>query len=338
MSYKFTHVGIGTPEIRSHMIFKASKITSTCAKKAIHYHSWVSRFTSDVADVQVVSAKHFYVLPMIVHRFIYDTIHVYSYSNREFYVFPIKYYELFDLAIGIRSWIIANDRYSLSNVIRKMFSDALEKSRTFDEMLSNFKRINREIIDVDAKIARKIDASRKAFKTRIEKRTKKAMQIINKYFPDLLKPIIHVINDSYDATLFLSKFYNDRNIVERYSRFITAHDIALIIPHDIIMIVTRYAYDHDIYNKFRIFVDGCTENEKFVVCKIIGADTYDGKDYKRARWVAIIGYDKLSNQRFLHYVPPFMILKSVETCRKWVLGLVDDFGRPLFDGYELIEI
>jgi hypothetical protein len=40
---------------------------------------------------------------------------------------------------------------------------------------------------------------------------------------------------------------------------------------------------------------------------------------------------------FLHYVPKTLIFRDVETCRKWILGIVDDFGRPVED-VELVEV
>jgi hypothetical protein len=40
---------------------------------------------------------------------------------------------------------------------------------------------------------------------------------------------------------------------------------------------------------------------------------------------------------FLHYVPKTLIFKDVETLRKWILGIVDEYGRS-FEDVELIEV
>jgi hypothetical protein len=70
--------------------------------------------------------------------------------------------------------------------------------------------------------------------------------------------------------------------------------------------------------------------------KLIGVSLVDSY-IDRIDWIAVLGYDKHSNQIFLHYVPKTLIMRDVEICRKWVLGIVDEYGRIVED-VELLEV
>jgi hypothetical protein len=164
------------------------------------------------------------------------------------------------------------------------------------------------------------------------------MHVVKKYFSDLENaPTFKVSSIGFaecfeDAVKVLRKLFTE-DISRRYANSICAggNSIYLFARDAIIGIDARYD-NHDV----KIFCDSCVDNEKYALVKLVGVSLIDNT-IDRIDWVSLLGYDKNTNQVFLHYVPRTLWIRDAEICRKWILGLTDRYGNVSED-VELIEV
>jgi hypothetical protein len=321
----YIHIGIGAPYHRSHEIFFSELRTSTALKKewdAVHMRYPAFLFTS---------------IPQIVDKFKAYAVRRYKSWDRIYYVFPCytRMCELITRAVEINEWIIKYRKYRLSRKIEDMFNEAL-MANTINEMLDKLQRIADEIKIIQTKINEQINARREALFNRFRRNHERNKHILERYFPELL-PLemfkhIHFYNLPYYEYISeqLQKLGFEGEIAEQYTRFFYSRNMGIVISR--ITNTIEILMELSVSEELRIYADSCEENEKFAVCKLIAT-----RNDEKVLFIAVIGYDKLTKQRFIHYVPPTLILRNVETCRKWVLGLVDNYGKPIYENVELIE-
>jgi hypothetical protein len=261
----------------------------------------------------------------------------YSYKSRDRVYLVYRYsdnlYELiksiFDLAIFINSykWTRKN-KWNIINGIATYCSDVNSCINVIDSRVNDIRQYLKKL--------RK--SGKKSLLSRFENNTRKCKSIIDKYFSDLYN--YHVF-DAYsvlydvcmDKTInILSRFF-DSNTARIYADRICvgSGSVYLFARDSLFAIKTSNTTEY-----FRLFCDSCVDNEKYVVVKLLGVKVFDD-EVDRVDWIAILGLDKATNQIFLHYVPKTLVLRDVETLRKWVMGLVDDFGVENRD-VELIEV
>jgi hypothetical protein len=260
-----------------------------------------------------------------------------SYKSRDriylVYKYSDKLYELiksiFDLAIFINSykWTQKN-KWNIINGIIAYCNDIDSCIETIDKRVNEIRQYLRKL--------RK--AGKKAFLSRLSRNTERCRPIVVKYFSDLYNyPVFDAYSVLYDVCIdkvisILSKFF-DQNTSRRYAdRICVGHGSIYLFARDSIFgIKTSNTTEY-----FRLFCDDCVDNEKYVVVKLVGAKVFDD-EVDRIDWIAVLGLDKATNQVFLHYVPKTLILRDVETLRKWILGLVDEYGRS-YEDVEVIEV
>jgi hypothetical protein len=264
-----------------------------------------------------------------------NPFHEYKSRDRVYLVYRYndKLYELiksiFDLAMFINSykWTQKN-KWNIVNGIIAYCND----------VKSCIESIDKRVKDIREYLKKLRKAGKKALLSRFENNTRKCKQIIDKYFSDLYN--YHVF-DAYsvlystcmDKTIsILSKFF-DQNTARRYADRICRGNssIYLFAREGIFGIKTSNTTEY-----FKLFCDSCVDNEKYVAIKLIGT-TMINDEVDRIDWVAVLGLDKYTNQVFLHYVPKTLVLRDVETLRKWILGIVDEYGRTVED-VEIIEV
>jgi hypothetical protein len=131
-----------------------------------------------------------------------------------------------------------------------------------------------------------------------------------------------------DAVKVLRKLFQG-DVATGYANNICSggNSVFLFAVDSIIAIDARYEF-----KDVKIFYDSCVDNEKYAIVKLVGVSLVNEYIY-RIDWIAVLGYDKHANQMFLHYVPRTLLLKDVETCRLWIMGLA---GRS--EDVELIEV
>jgi hypothetical protein len=220
-----------------------------------------------------------------------------------------------------------------------------KKSEIVNSVLLKCKDVNTcidTIIDTVNKLEYNIEkrkkAGKKALLSRFENNNKKCLHIIKKYFSDLESaPTFSVSSIGFaecfeDATKILKKLFTE-DIASRYANSICSggNSIYLFARDAIIAIDARYE-NKDV----KIYCDSCTDTPSYAMVKLIGVSLVDSY-VDRIDWVAVLGYDKHTNQVFLHYVPKTLWIRDVETCRKWILGLTDNYGNP-FEDVEVVEV
>ncbi len=320
----YMHVGIGAPNVRSHEIFYTDIPTSTALKKQ-QYSDYLTR-----------PALFYTFIPKIVDKFRQYAVRRYRSWDRNYYVFPCgngnDFCELLKTAINIYDWIIDYERYRDAEKVMEMFNDALT-ANSVNEMLSKLRNIENEIPTIQIKINEKIYARREALFNRFRRNHEKNKHILEKYFPELLPPRMYAYTHSFMPIAEIADYIQhlgfDEQRASQYAWFLYDHHALIVIPRTSNTI--EILINTSVSEKLRIYADSCEENEKFVACKLIAT-----QDDKRVLFIAVIGYDKLTNQRFIHYVSPTLLLRDVETCRRWVLGLTDRYGKPIYNA-ELIE-
>ncbi len=317
----FTHIGFKN----STLFFLSDLSTSTAVDRPDH------QLSEKIFDPNV---SLYYA---IVKKSKNEIIHTYRHRFRTWYVLPEKYFELFKLIYDTLNEIFYYPKYSERDNTFYRLEDAVEKCNGFDDCFNTVKWFREvEVPKMESKIKKMVTRAREKLFRRFYNNTAKYYPVIKKYFPDFENPTQIVFSGIDEAENYLRKFFNARH-ARRYADFLYNRKFIVVMPHDIIEIF----YDAS-PEDYILFADGCNETSSYAVCKIVASHSstleYKKIWYGTILWIAVIGYDKLSNQRFLHYVPPFLILRDVETCRKWILGLVDERGRPINNyDIELIE-
>ncbi|MEM1679134.1 MAG: hypothetical protein QXV81_03350 [Ignisphaera sp.] len=331
----YIHVGFGKPYTRSFHITLCTESTSTCIKRGYYYgYTIAASIASDVFDnifMDIVKGK---------------PINVYRYSNRIYYVYTYSD-SLWRFLELLRELIYKTYRYCKTDeCIYYIVNDIVNRCGVYPESCSN--AVERWLGYIDRIIRRYSNAGRKALYTRFSQRTRLYRAKLYHYFPTIATIPIYRVNSIYysscidESMNILRRFYSN-NVAHRYSDRICSTTHAYIFATTDLFAITpsnvEASYGEDCIIKFgdqHVFIDDCDENEKHVVFKLINANAKNNMIY-RVNWVSVLGLDKYSNQIFLHYIPPTLLLHSVKICREWLLGLVDDFGVKN-DGYILIEV
>lgn len=311
----FCHVGIGKAYARSYEFFLSDVVTSSGVKKK-HYN--------------MVRVEGFlgYPLRLFVEKFSDRIVHLYRYSGRQYYVFPEDFYRLF---LSLSRLIYTLYRFYRGDIerITSYISSAIGNCSDIDNCVEVISRHNTLI---ERNIIKRVLRGRKALTTRFMKGIDRCRDIVERYFQDLLSPHIYRYNSAEELEALLRKLFSDR-VARGYRRFAEVNSPILVAKEGLLIIAREY---DDIEN-FSIYVDDCSKTDKYAVLKLVGAYKLSGYVH-RIRWVAVLGIDLLTNQLFLHYVPPTLVLRKVEVLRQWLLGLVDDFGRPFDRDFIIIEV
>jgi hypothetical protein len=312
----FCHIGLGRAYRRSYEFFLSDVITSSGAKKRSRNIFRVEGFLG-------------YPLRIFVEEFKDSTIHMYRYSGRQYYVFPEKFYSLF---VSVSKLIYTLNRYHRRDV-EKIFNHInrfVELCKDVDQCIE---MLLREVSYIENLYVKRVVKGRKALTKRFRRSMERCRDVVGRFFPDLLNPYIHRYENFEELEEFLRKFFSDR-VARSYRRFAEIRNPIIVARDGIILL----AKDNQPLDNFSIYVDDCSVTSSYAITKIVGVEMLNGYVY-RVKWVAILGVDLYTRQLFLHYVPPTLILRKAELCRLWVLGLVDDFGRPLYeDNVSLVEV
>jgi len=325
--YGYIHVGIGLPGVRSYTLALCKTFTSTCL-----------RDYSIRSNVDVYVAK---VVDDVFEKFrwnveeLKEPFHTYKSRDRVYLVYRYSdnLYKLiksiFDLAIFINSykWTQKN-KWNIVNGILAECNDVESCINVIDKRVKEIREYLKKL--------RK--AGKKAFLSRLIRNTIRCRSIIDKYFSDLYNyPIFDAYSVLYDTCMdkavnILTKFF-DQNTARRYSdRICRGNSSIYLFARDSIFGIKTSNTDE----YFRLFCDSCVETDKYVTVKLVGAKVFDD-EVDRIDWIAVLGLDKYSNQIFLHYVPKTLVFRDAEVCRRWIMGLVDEYGRTIED-IELIEV
>jgi hypothetical protein len=327
VEYKYIHIGVGIPDVRSYTLSLCKKFTSACLHN-VEIRSYVDVYTAKIVDD--IFEKFRWNVEELKNPFhsykSWDRIYlVYRYSD--------KLYELikaiFDLALFINTykWTKKN-KWNIVNGI-------IAECRDIDTCTET---INRRVDEIRQYLRKLRKAGKKSLLTRLMRNTQKCKPLIDKYFSDLYNyPVFDAYSVQYNVCMekainVLKKFF-DQNTSWRYADRICRGQgsVYLFVRDSIFGIKTSNTTEY-----FNLFFDSCSDNEKYAVAKLIGAKVFDD-EVDRIDWIAVLGLDKVTNQVFLHYVPKTLIFRDVEVCRKWILGIVDEYGRS-FEDVELVEV
>ena len=325
--YDYIHVGVGIPGVRSYTLALCKTFTSTCLRD-YRIRSSIDMYVAKVVDD--VFERFRWNIEELKNPF-----HTYKSRDRVYLVYRYSddLYKLiksiFDLAIFINSykWTQKN-KWNIVNGILTECNDVKTCLEMIDKRVGVIRQYLRKL--------RK--AGKKALLSRLENNTRKCKPLIDKYFSDLYNySIFDAYSVLYDVCVeksinVLTKFF-DSNVARRYADRICGGrgSIYLFARDSLFAIKTSYSDEY-----FRLFCDDCIETDKYVVVKLVGT-TMINDEVDRVDWIAVLGYDKHTNQIFLHYVPRTLLFRDVEICRKWIMGLADRFGNVTQD-VELIEV
>jgi hypothetical protein len=323
----YIHIGIGNPGVRSYTLGICKTFTSSCLRNH-RLREWYRVYVA--THVNYVFKKFLHTLDVLQKPF-----HTYKSRDRTYYVYRYDYKlialidEIFQLAEFLHMNKSLRDRKS------EIINSVLSKCSDVETCLY---AIVDTIVELTEKIERARERGKKALLSRFENSTRKCELIVKKYFSDLENAPTFSVSSigfaecSEDATKILRKLFPE-DISRRYANSICAggNSIYLFARDAIIAIDARYE-SKDV----KIFCDSCRDTPSYAIVKLIGASLVNGY-IDRIDWIAVLGYDKHTNQVFLHYVPKTLIFRDVETLRKWVLGLADRYGNQ-FEDVEIIEV
>ena len=325
--YKYIHVGVGEPGFRSYKLFLCKSFTSTCLHNSLKRSS-IDTYVATKVDY-VFDKFRYHIKELNV------PFHTYKSFDREYfvYIYSDKLYKLINRIFLLGDFI--NSHRILKEKRCKIVNDIIAKCTDMDtcsELIAN------TIIKLEIEIRKRKERGKKALLSRFENNTKKCELIVKKYFSDLKNaPAFKVSSIGFaecfeDAVKILRKMFPE-DIARRYANSICAggNSIYLFARDSIIAIDARYE-SKDV----KIFCDSCRDTPSYAIVKLIGASLVNGY-IDRIDWIVILGLDKATNQIFLHYVPNTLILRDVETLRKWIMGLVDRYGNQTED-VEIIEV
>jgi hypothetical protein len=329
--YQYIHVGIGIPGVRSYSIGVCRTFTSTCLVNS-KYRELYKMYVASYVDY--VIRKFIDNLDVLKNPF-----HTYKSRDRVYLVYRYndKLWSLLEQILMFAEFLNSNRK--LKHRKREIVESVLSKCRDVDRCIDS---IIDTVNKLEFKMRKARERGKKALFTRFERNTQKCMYVVDKYFSDLrnvhIFDISHSCRDYYTSECeekafeILRKFYAEE-IARRYSHGIAVGvDSVYLFARDGILAVKTIKSDE----YFKLLCDSCVDNEKYAIVKLVGAKVFDN-EVNRIDWIAVIGYDKHTNQVFLHYVPKTLVFRDVETCRKWILGLVDEYGRKVED-VDIIEV
>lgn len=306
-----------------------------CAKKYGGY-----TYTAEYVDRVMFRLQHH--IPELQ-----NPIHEYKFRERVYKVYPYTE-QLWNLLKTVMSFSYTlreyckNSDYCYAKVVWDL---SLKCEKGAEECMNAIKEWE-DYIDKIRWIKRA--SGEKAFVTRLRKSHEKCLPILKKYFSDVLNylsfrdrvndPAIYV-NDSegysecyHGAFNYLKKFF-DENRAQRYAdRMCRGFNTVFLLARDgIIVLDLRYRLD-----PVDIYAMECVDKPNYAMVKLVAVRS-EPLRIAQVDWVALLGLDKPTNQIFIHYVPRTFVFRNIETCRKWVMGLVDNRGRPTEYSYELVE-
>jgi len=337
----FIHLGFGAPQRRSYELIKCEYITSTCAKK---YGG--DTYIAEYADKVMFRLQHH--IPELQ-----NPIHEYRYSGREYKVYPYTE-DLWNLLETLmefsyrlheycKNWDSARESNCYNRVLldlslrcEKGIEECMKAVREWEEYMERIRWAKRV-------------AGEKAFVARLRKSHEKCMPVLQKYFSDVLNylsfrdreyndPAIYVNDAVGYAECFngvfnhLKKFFDEERARRYADRMCRGFNTVFLLARDgIIVLDLRYRLD-----PVDIYAMDCVDKPSYAMVKLVAVRS---EPLQRARvdWVALLGLDKPTNQIFIHYVPRTFVFRDLETCRKWVMRLVDNRGYPIETNYELVE-
>lgn len=333
---RYIHVGFGSPYTRSYEILQCDKITSSC----------VARKKRGVMLIVAEAWKVDELFRRVFNAIHIQYIHTYRYSGRVYHVYNYSN-ELWSLVeglvdLGYATHIYCRTRECIERIANNVVSNCLnglEKCLASVQMWVNY---------IQRVLDRLRDRGRKALYTRFSNRTMRILDKFYEYFPQGFEIPTFRISAIYhsecvnDAHTILKKFFGDsiggiyaNRICRDPSVYLFARgDLFALVPNSMRLKQDNcFIAEHGMQC---IFIDDYMENSSYAIFKLVNSEVI-GNTVLGIRWVAVLGYDKLSKQVFLHYVPKTLSLHRVETCRKWLLGIVNDFGIER-DNYEIIEV
>jgi hypothetical protein len=332
---KYIHIGFGKPYIRSYHIALCPKPTSIYIRRSL-----CKGYSVEASSISHVFDKVFrgvvYSTPVNIYRYSYRIYHVYIYSD--------SLWRFIDILIDFSYKL---NRYCRSyRCIDHIVSNVLNRCGDLDICIDV---VSEWLSYIEGVVRRRIDSGRKALYKRFAKKTTMFIDKLYSVFPDIRNIAVFKVDSIFysscveESINILRKFYRDdqshryaENICRGYIAYLFARDsIFAIAPNNL-----ELEYGGNYVMRFKdqyIFIDGYRDTEIYTVFKLINTNTASDM-VNRIYWVSILGYDKYTNQIFIHYVPPTLALHSVETCREWLMGLVDSYGFKTIDGYSLVEV
>jgi len=332
---KYIHIGFGEPYIRSYHIALCLKPTSTYIKKNL-----CKGYSVEASSIGYVFNK---VFRSVIHS---TPVNIYRYSNRVYhvYIYSDSLWRFIDILIDFSYKL--NSYCKSYSCIEHIVSNALNRCSNLDRCIDV---VSEWLSYIERVVRRRIDGGRKALYKRFAKKTTMFIDKLYSVFPDIKNIAVFKVNSIFYSSCveesidILRKFYRDsqshryaENICRGYTAYLFARDsIFAIAPNDL-----EIEYGEDYVMRFKdqyIFIDGYRDTEIYTIFKLINTNTANNM-VNRIYWVSILGYDKYTNQIFIHYVPPTLALHNVETCREWLMGLVDSYGFKTMDSYSLVEV
>jgi hypothetical protein len=327
MGYDYIHVGVGKPYIKSYSLSLCKTFTSTCLHRPL-LRANIETYTASVVDY--VFRKFMDTLNELRNPF-----HMYKSFDRTYHVYKYSY-ELYSLIKQIFYLaMFINDNKSLRDKKKIIVNSIVEKCKDVNTCIDT---IIDTVNKLEYEIRKRRERGKKALLSRFENNNRKCKHIIDKYFSDLENtPTFKVSGIGFaecyeDVVKILNKVFPS-DIATRYANSICAggNSIYIFARDSIIGIDARYD-NHDV----KIFCDSCRDTPSYTIVKLVGVSLVNGY-IDRIDWISVLGYDKHTNQVFLHYVPKTLILRDVEVLRKWIMGLADEYGNQTED-VEIIEV
>jgi len=327
MDNRYIHLGVGVSGIRSYSLGICKCFTSTCL---------VNSKYRELHKIYVASHVDYVIRKFIDNLDILkNPFHTYRSRDRTYYVYKYsdKLWSLLKQIFMFAEFIHSNKklRYRKREIVENVLSKCRDVDRCIDSIIDTVNRLEFEI-------RKRRERGKKALLSRFENNNKKCLHIIKKYFSDLENtPTFKVSGIGFaecfeDTTKILRKMFPD-DVASRYANSICAggNSIYLFARDSIIAIDARYS-NHDV----KIFCDSCIDTPGYAMVKLVGVSMINGY-VDRVDWIAVLGYDKHSNQIFLHYVPKTLVFRDAEVCRRWIMGLADNYGNTDSD-VEIIEV
>lgn len=332
---KYIHIGFGKPYIRSYHIALCPKPTSIYIRRSL-----CKGYSVEASSISHVFDKVFrgvvYSTPVNIYRYSYRIYHVYIYSD--------SLWRFIDILIDFSYKL---NRYCRSyRCIDHIVNNVLNRCSDLDICIDV---VSEWLSYIEGVVRRRIDSGRKALYKRFAKKTTMFIDKLYSVFPDIRNIAVFKVDSIFysscveESINILRKFYRDdqshryaENICRGYIAYLFARDsIFAIAPNNL-----ELEYGGNYVMRFKdqyIFIDGYRDTEIYTVFKLINTNIASDM-VNKIYWVSILGYDKYTNQIFIHYVPPTLALHSVETCREWLMGLIDSYGFKTIDGYSLVEV
>lgn len=316
---RYVHVGIGASGDATHVIVLSDYANSKALRKGMN------------TLLRKYSATLYPWIEVVTRKFATFAVHRYRSWFRDYHVFECTeaqdFCGLYRLLIFINDWIAEYGRYSEAKGIQEELNEIIRKSEWISDMIDNLWNLAKKLWELEIIINQRIAAARQRMFKRFETHHKENTAILEKYFPELTAPVIR----AFGTHFAIREYLENKNIqhAPEYAWLVHQNKAIMILNNGKFELLTELPPEK--IGGLSVYADSCEDTDKFATCKLVTIHN------NAVLWVAVVGVDKLTNQRFIHYVPSTFLLRDVETCRRWVLGLVNDHGKPIYDNVELIE-